>query len=75
MKKQLANKIAHELVYKTYKCPYCGRLVPNFSLLTKDMCIWCDYRSCQEKRQKLDLLNQIWYTYDNDKETKDETKS
>jgi len=56
-------------------CKYCGRFLPNETLTTKYGCIWCDYRSCQEKRQKLDLLNQIWYTYDNDKETKDETKS
>ena len=52
MKKQLANKIAHELVYQVYKCPYCERLVPNFSFLTKNACKWCDY---DYNRKKLDM--------------------
>lgn len=42
MNKKLAKKIAHDVVFKAYKCPYCERIVPNYTFLTKEKCIWCD---------------------------------
>lgn len=43
MNKKL-KKTAHEIVYKSYKCPYCKRDLPNYSFLTKDKCVWCDLK-------------------------------
>ena len=62
MNKKSANKIAHEVMYYPYKCPYCGRIVPNWCHLTKYGCKWCDYRYYQEKTknvQRLDTNKQI----------------
>ena len=36
------EKIADEIVYEDFTCPYCERQVPNFTFLTKTKCIWCD---------------------------------
>ena len=42
MKKQIALRIAKEVVYSMYKCPSCERKVPNYTMLTKNGCVWCD---------------------------------
>jgi len=53
MRSKIAKMIAEEIFYKEYKCPYCERIVPNFSFLTKTKCIWCDdiYWNKKQKRK------------------------
>ena len=53
-----AKQMAHELVYKFYKCLYCERIVPNFTFLTKNNCIWCDREYWEKKINKENLDNQ-----------------
>jgi hypothetical protein len=47
-----SKKIAHEIIYKIYICPYCKRRLPNFTFLTKNKCIWCDLDNWYNKNIK-----------------------
>lgn len=52
LKKKASEKMAEEIFYGEYKCPYCKRIVPNFSFLTKKACIWCDNKYWDKKIKK-----------------------
>ena len=47
------KKITKKIIFGDYKCPYCERQVPNFTLLTRNQCIWCDANYHRRKNVKI----------------------